>query len=124
MKNLTKVVCWLLLLVTIGTFCACSGEGSKEMTVEERVESAINARGLAEFRLYSIGDNELKSSTPTITNMKKISDIEYHVSGKMVMTDIYGTKWTNTFDCKVTQGEDSVWVAHAFEYTSKSWNKS
>ena len=124
MKTLKIIVCWILIIVTLGTLCACGGAKEKEESVEDKVRSAVRTRGMVEYIGSSIGGNELKSSSATITNLKKISDTEYRVSGKIVMTDIYGTKWNNTFDCNVylrTDGES--WSASSFEFTSKSWTK-
>ena len=125
MKTLKKIMCLLLTVCTICTLCACGGRQSdeaKENTPEEKVRSAVTVRGKLAYYGSTIGGNELKSSDATITTVNKISDTEYRVSGKIVMTDIYGTKWSNTFDCKVTKIGDS-WSAASFEYKSSSWSK-
>ncbi len=47
------------------------------------------------------------------------------VSGKMVMTDVYGTEWSNNFDCNVvSDGTGEKWTAGSFKYTGDKWTKS
>ncbi len=127
MKTVKKTLCLILAVLTACSLCAC-GNGSnssstKEKTPEQQVRSAVESRGAVEYFGSTIGGNELKRSSATITNVKQVSDTEYRVSGKIVMTDIYGTNWSNTFDCKVTQKSDGSWSAGFFEYTSKNWTK-
>ena len=133
MKLFRRILCMLLVLFTVGILCACgssstgtgstsTGTGSKSKTPEEEVRSAVESRGMFAYFGSSIGGNELKSSYTTITNVKKVSDTQYIVSGKIVMTDIYGTNWNNTFDCTVRKSGES-WSAGSFEYTSKNWTK-
>ena len=124
MKKFKIIVCWALIIVTLGTLCACGNASEKKAeSVEDKVRSAVTSRGMLEYYGSTIGGNELKSSQATITNVKKISDTEYRVSGKIVMTDVYGTKWNNTFDCEVTTSDGEKWRAGSFDYTSKSWTK-
>lgn len=127
MKIFKKILCLLLAVLAVCSLCACgSGSNSsstKEKTPEQKVRSAVESRGMLEYFGSTIGGNELKRSSATITNVKQVSDTEYRVSGKIVMTDIYGTDWNNTFDCKVTQKSDGSWSAGSFEYTSKNWTK-
>ena len=126
MKTIKKILCLMLAVLAVCSLCACgSGSNSsstKEKTPEQQVRSAVESRGMLQYYGSTIGGNELKSSRATITNVKKVSDTEYLVSGKIVMTDIYGTNWNNTFDCKVKKSGDS-WSAGSFEYTSKNWTK-
>lgn len=127
MKTIKKILCLTLAVLTVCSLCACgSGSNSsdtEEKTPEQQVRSAVETRGLIEYFGTTIGGNEIKRSKATITNVEQVSDTEYRVSGKMVMTDIYGTSWNNTFDCKVTQKSDGGWSAGSFEYTSTSWIK-
>ena len=127
MKTIKKILCLMLAVLAVCSLCAC-GSGSKsssttEKTPEQQVRSAVESRGMLQYIGSTIGGNELKSSRVTITNVKKVSDTEYRVSGKIVMSDIYGTNWNNTFDCKVTQKSDGGWSTGSFEYTSKNWTK-
>ena len=127
MKTIKKILCLMLAALAVCSLCACgSGSNSsstKEKTPEQQVRSAVETRGMIEYFGSTIGGNELKRSSATITNVKQVSDTEYRVSGKIVMTDIYGTNWSNTFDCNVTQKSDGSWSAGSFEYTSKNWTK-
>ena len=127
MKTFKKILCLMLAVLAVCSLCACgSGSNSsstKEKTPEEQVRSAVTSRGAFEYYGSTIGGNELKRSSVTITNLKQVSDTEYRVSGKIVMTDVYGTNWNNTYDCKVTQKSDGSWSAGSFEYTSENWTK-
>ena len=128
MKKFKYVICWLLIIVTLGTLCACIGDNdnsssNKGESVESKVRSAVTSKGMIEYYGSSIGGNELKSSDATVSTVKKVSEKEYRVSGKMVMTDVYGTKWSNNFDCKVTSSNGEDWRAGSFEYTGTNWTK-
>ena len=113
MKILKKSLCIILALLTICTLCACgnpSGGSSAKSSLEQEVEqvrSAVQVRGSLLHWGTTIGGNEIKSSDVTITNVKKMSDTEYIISGKIVMRDIYGTNWNNTFDCTVNKLGDT-----------------
>lgn len=128
MKTIKKMICVLLALLTVGSLCACgmdsssNGTSKTEITPEQQVRSIVESRGMTQYIGSAIGGNELKSSRATVTNVKYVSFTEYVVSGKIVMTDIYGTNWNNTFDCKVKKS-GNIWSAGSFEYTSKNWTK-
>ena len=127
MKKIRSIVCLFLALLMLGSLCACGSNysfGSKSESVEDKVRSAVTSRAISEYRWRSIGGNELKSSSATISTVKKVSDTEYKVSGKMVMIDIYGTKWSKNFYCKVTTSHGEKWSAKSFEYTSNKWSKN
>lgn len=127
MKIAKKILCLMLAVLTVCSLCACGGGGStssaNEETPEEQVRSAVETRGYIAYFGVTIGGNEIKRSQARITNVEQISETEYRVSGKMVMTDIYATNWSNNFDCKVTQKSDGSWSAGSFNYTSKNWTK-
>ena len=125
MKAFKKVLCITLALLAVVGLCSCgdsSSDGQGEQSEEQQVRSAVESRLRTAYFGSSIGGNELNSSSGTITNVKQVSDTEYAVSGQIVMTDIYGTKWNNTFDCTVTKRGES-WSAGSLEYTSSSWKK-
>lgn len=126
MKIIKKILCLMLVVLAISSLCACvdgsDSSSTKEKTPEQQVRSAVEASGRTAYFGKSIGGNEIKSSSATITNVKKISDTEYLVSGKVVMTDVYGTKWNNNFDCTVRKSGDR-WSAGSFDYTSSKWTK-
>ena len=127
MKKIRSIVCLFLALLMLGSLCACGSNdssGSKSESVEDKVRSAVTSRASLEYYGSSISGNELKSSSATISTVKKVSGTEYKVSGKMVMIDIYGTKWSNNFDCKVTTSDGENWSAKSFEYTSNNWSKN
>ena len=52
----------------------------------------------------------------------EVSDEEYRVSGAMTMIDVYGTRWSNSFDCKVKKSGDS-WSAGMFSYAFTEWRE-
>ena len=131
MNMVKKLLCAVLALVIVCSCCACGRNGSSdtdggvedvEKTTEDVVRSLVETRGMTAYFGMKIGGNELKSSRVTITNVKKISSTEYNVSGKIVMTDVYGTQWNNTFDCSVKQRNDD-WSAGSLEYTNDKWTK-
>ena len=121
-----KVLCLVLVVLTICSLCACgagsSSSGSKPKSETEQVRSAVEVSGRIAYFGKSIGGNEIKSSSANISTVTKVSDTRYKVSGKMTMTDVYGTKWTNNFDCTVDKSGDS-WSAGSFKYTSNNWTK-
>ena len=124
-----RVFCIVAVVLTIFSLCACgtseSGSSSNvEMTPEQQVSEVVKNRAMFNYMGSTIGDNELKSSSATITNVKEISDTEYLVSGRITMIDVYGTNWNNTFDCSVTKNINDEWVAGSFEYTNDNWSKS
>ena len=123
MRKIKKILCSVLAVVTMLSLCACgSSTSGTSKTTEDQVREAVESRGRVVHIGSKIGDNELNSSNVNITNVKKISDTEYLVSGKIVMTDVYGTAWNNTFDCEVTK-EGDEWSAGSFEYTNSSWRR-
>ena len=119
MKKLKSVVCLFLALLMLGSLCACGNSGS----TEDRVRSVVEIHATREYLGSSIGGNDLASSRATISNVRKVSDLKYIVSGKMVMTDIYGTKWSNNFDCTVTSSDGETWSTN-FRYTSNTWSRN
>lgn len=124
MKKINLIVWLLLSLLMLTSLCACKGAGDGDsVPVDHKIRAAVMSRADFEYYGASIGGNELKSSTATISNIKKVSDTEYKVSGKIIMTDVYGTKWSNNFDCEVTTSNGEKWVAGSFNYTSGKWNK-
>ena len=129
MKNIKKISCLFLVIMTLFIFSACSGgladtdSTSSETSETDKVRSVVQTRGAMEYWSGTIGGKELTRSAAIITNVKKISDTEYLVSGKVNMLDVYGTWWTNTFDCEVTKYGDD-WRAGSFDYTSNKWTKS
>lgn len=128
MNTIKKLLCAVLVLAIVCSCCACGKNNtdgsveSEEKSTEDVVRSLVETRGMTAYFGMTIGGNELKSSSVTITNVKEISDTEYNVSGKIVMTDVYGNKWNNTFDCSVKQRNDN-WSAGSLEYTSTKWTK-
>ena len=125
MKNWKLIICLLLVFATLGTLCACGGNSeTKPESVEDKVRDAVTYKARLEYFGSAIGGNDLKSSSATISTVKKVSDTEYKVSGKMVMTDVYGTRWSNNFDCKVTTSNGDSWSARSFEYTGSKWTKN
>lgn len=119
-----KWLCLLLVfLLILPLVCACGSKSSQVETDEDKVRSKVNARLTFAYYGNAIGGNELKSSTGTISTITKVSDSKYKVSGKVEATDVYGTVWTNTFDCIVTKNTDGTWSAGALEYTNQSWSK-
>ena len=131
MNVVKKMICVVLVLAFVFCCCACgksgsggtdSGVGAGETSTEDLIRAAVETRAMTVYFGMTIGGNELKSSRATITNVKKVSDTAYNVSGKIVVTDVYGTTWNNTFDCSVTQRSGS-WSAGSLNYTSKNWTK-
>lgn len=128
MKKFVKIIVLFLAVISIGSFlCACgTGAGkSNEKSEIEAVRSAVEAKGMFAYMGSTIGGNDLKSSEVTITNTQQDGPNKYIVNGKIVMIDIYGTRWSNTFDCEVTRYDsNSEWSAGKLEYRSNSWNRN
>ena len=132
MKKVLSVILTIFMMFSIGTMVAgcTSAENStsqtQELTDSEKVRNAVKGKALMQYMFYSIGDNKLKSSDATITNLDWNSDKTIcTVSGKMKMIDVYGTHWTNNFDCIVTYSESTdKWTAGSFNYKSQSWSKN
>ena len=125
MKRIVAIA--LILCVAFSLFaCGNSVNSNKtsEQTTEDKVRSAVESKGILAHYGTTIGGNELSSSKVTITNVKKVSETKYRVSGKIVMTDVYGTGWNNTFDCEVTYSDiKESWRAGSFDYKNKNWTK-
>ena len=122
MKIIKMALCLILAILTVCSLCACS----KPQPIEERIESAVLMRGAQESVGVTIGGIEIRNSTTTVTNIKKISETEYFVNGRITMYDIYGDSWSNTFDCTVRQEETpsgKIWKSDPFEYTNTNWSK-
>ena len=116
-------LCCVMMLTLCAAATAC---GSKEpvKSTSDLVRDAVKYSGMTEYIFKSIGGNEIKSSMPEISTLKEISDTEYRVSGSMIMTDVYGTRWKNNFDVTVTYDEtNQKWKAGSFNYTGNNWIK-
>jgi len=128
------------ILTLILTLCICLGMSAcntvvsnsnnfpREKSEREKIEEAIENRRLADEILdrkfgSKIGDYEINSHSISITNMEKLSNTEYIVNGRVTLTDIYGTKYSNTFDCKVTSSDGENWHAGDFRYKNDYWTK-
>lgn len=134
MNIVKRWLCLVLAILIACALCACGGGNAGnsnttttattgEKSPEELVREAVRSKGYFAYFGMSIGGNELTRSSMTITNVRKISDYEYLVSGRMVMTDVYGTKWYNTFDCTVEKNYSGSWSAGSIEYTSTMWTR-
>lgn len=123
-----KAACLLLvfamILSSVFVFCGCGDNSSTyKKSDEQRIREKVEFWGnYYEYKSKTIGGNELKSAQTHVTNLKKVSDKEYEVSGRIVMYDIYGDGWQNTFDCTATLWGDE-WAISSFTYTSNSWTK-
>ncbi len=131
-----KLLAILLVFTMCFGLCACElatlGSGKEttepQKSEEEKVWDAVyiqeRATEAVDSRFTTIGGNAIKSVSTNITNIKKVADDEYLVNGTITKTDVYGTRWNNQFDCKVTSSDDGeTWHAGSFEYKSSSWTK-
>lgn len=130
-----KVICLSLALILAVSLCACgslTGNGGSasetpEKSETEKVYDAIEIRRMAteaaDKKFSTIGDNAIKSVSVNVTNLEKVSDTEYVANGTVTKTDIYGTKWNNQFDCKVTTSDGEEWSAGSFAYKNDKWSK-
>ena len=122
MKVFKKVLCLMLVCLTLGGLCACNSDSNSSRSPLDVIRHEVEARGYSEYGGRSIGGNKLTRSSATITDITKLSETQYRVSGKVVMVDVYGTKWSNTFNCTVTYTGSSCKVG-TFNYTSNKWSK-
>ncbi len=90
---------------------------------EKMVREAVVSAGVRAGVGKAIGGNDIKFSEATVTNVERVTDDLYRVNGKICMTDIYGTKWENRFDCEVIRANNS-WLAEPLQYKSENWIKS
>ena len=122
-----KAISIIMIFILIFSMISCNNpsESNKSETEEDKIRSAVTRSAQVEFYGNAIGGNELKSSYATISTVRKNSENEYLVSGRMTMVDVYGTYWTNNFDCKVKKSEslDKWIVSGGFNYTSSNWSK-
>lgn len=117
-----RVVCLFIAFLFIFSLVSC--ENSEVKTTEDKVRECVINRGAMEWLGLKIGGNEIRTSSATITNVRKVSEKEYIVNGKMQMTDIYGNVWTNTFDCTVESIDGENWILpDGFSYKSVNWVK-
>ena len=125
MKKTKKLISIILTCVLCVSLCACGSNSTtnEPKTPEDQVRNAVEIKGSLQYMGSTIGDNELKSSKATITNLEEISEDEYRVNGRMVYTDVYGDNWENTFDCTVNKGNSDEWDVGTFEYRNEKWRK-
>lgn len=144
-KVLSLLMCILILFGTVMAFNACSKKSPEEETEEAEVETtesyetkarqAVFKKAENWYWSHTIGGKDLNSSWAQITNMKREWDSNYNTtayvaSGIFTATDIYGTKYTNTFDCTVKRvklqsgsfSRDDKWEAGDFKFKSTYWN--
>lgn len=120
-----KIVLLALSCMLCVSLCACNSDSAvgEEKSPEELVRSVVEERGRDVYFGATINGNELESSEPVITSVKEISEKEYEVSGIMVLTDVYGDKWENRFDCTVERFDSGPWHTDGFKYASTKWTK-
>lgn len=130
MKKLASIILTIFMTFSIGTtITACHNDNTPttlELTDREKVEDAVWRRGIFFYYGCSIGGNQLQSSSVSITYLSFSRDgNKCYVSGKISATDIYGTTYSNTFDCDVTTDDNGeTWKCHEFEIKNTNWNKN
>ena len=120
--KMKKLITFILVLSVAVSFIACGEEENEGLTELDHVYNAVYAKGVTWYMAYTIGGKELKSSKVTITSYKKVSDTQYNVYGKIYATDLYGTQYSNTFDCTVSWN-DTKWKTSSFKTNSSTWSK-
>lgn len=92
-----RVIALLLVLVLCVGLCACSNSGTTKNSKEDKVVSSVKSRIMVEVKL-----NYDTTGAPTITtNVKKISENTYEVTGKVTVKDKYGDSYTGKYDAEV-----------------------
>ena len=132
MKKFLTIFLAVFMLFSIGTTAvACKNNTgddtsqTQELTDEEKVRNAVITKAIFQYFGRTIGGNEIKDSSATITNLLWLDKNTCKVSGVMKMKDVYGTIWKNNYDCVVTTSDDGEhWKAGSFEYKSNYWSKS
>ena len=121
-----RIAAIFFVLCTVLFLCACdSSSGFAPKSEEELVRESVEIRGGLEYIGTSIGGNKMSSSSASINTVRKVSDTEYYVAGKLTMSDDYGNKWTNNFDCSVVYDSDSdTWDVESFDTPTSGWSKS
>ena len=123
MTLIKKILCLLLAMIMLLSLCACGGNNKKAKTPEEEIRQKVETMAAIKYIGSTIGGKELKSSRASVSTVRKISDTEYLVSGKITMMDVYGTNWNNTFDCTVEK-DGTDWDVGSFDYTSENWTNN
>ena len=129
-----KAVCLILAILLLLSVCACSRftdggdeDGTVGETEKDKVYDAIEIRRMiteaTDKKYTTIGGNSIKRVSIDITNLERVSAKEYIANGTITKTDVYGTKWTNRFDCTITKHEGDEWSAGSFEYKDDHWTK-
>ena len=131
-----RIISFVLALTMILTLCACGSPASSEenpqettsetaeRTEEEIVTDKVNVICSIWYWGSTIGGNELKSSSGTITSLEKKSDTEYIAHGILKVTDVYGTVYTNTFDCSVTSSDGGeTWTSRDLDLKSETFKR-
>ena len=132
-----RVLSFILALTMTLTLCACGSPASSEentqettpetteKTEEEIVTEKVNVICSIWYVGSTIGGNELKSSSGTITSLEKESDTEYIAHGILKVTDVYGTVYTNTIDCSVTSSDGGeTWKSRALDFKSETFKRA
>ncbi len=131
MKRVLALFLMIFMVFSIGITIGCQKDEAdndttqtQELTKEDKVRGAIETRVLIYSLFATIGGNEIKYGRETITNIKWLSESECLVSGIAYMTDIYNTRYKNTFDCRVTTSDNGeTWSAGNLEFKSNYWSR-
>ena len=144
-KWIALLLCVLILCGTVTALNGCSKKSPEQSEEEPEVETTESDETKARKAVFekaeqwcwshTIGGKDLNSSFAQITNMRAVRNSNYYTigyvaSGVFTATDIYGTKYTNTFDCTVERvqlqsgsfSRDDKWEAGDFEFKSTYWN--
>ena len=126
MKHIIAFFMIFTLMLSLGACQSYNNSSNTEDKVsdEQMVRDAVTARALMEYYGTSIGGNAITRSNASIASIRQGGEFTYYVSGKMRMTDKYGTIWENNFDCTVTSTNGENWSCSAFRYKNTNWTRT
>ncbi len=121
-----KTVAFLLAICILFCLVACTDNSiNSTKSLEDRIEEKVEGMATSWCEFYTVGGKDLKSSYCSVTNIEKVSDEKYVASGTFTAVDIYGARWTNSFDIDVSYNQftDEISVTfNQFRFVNKSWN--
>lgn len=129
MKKFLSIILTIFMMFSIGTTAtACnksstSTSSTKEETNEQKVRKAVNREAM--YYGGTMNGDVVRYSSVSITYLRFASDgLSCSVGGKITVKDSYDTRYSNTFDCKVTTSDDGeTWKVSSFEVKRYGWSK-
>lgn len=91
---------------------------------DENIRLVVERKGGLNYLGSTLGGIQLQASEAHVTSIREEHQFKKNVSGSITMTDIYGVKWKNSFDCTVSSTDyGKTWSCSDFTYLNSGWVK-